>query len=99
MLRFYGWGMTSKAATSPVVDEFKDAFRGHPAGVAIITAMGPSGPVGLTASSVASVSAQPPMLAFSLASAEGSAGVILDADTIVVHLDRKSTRLNSSHWE
>ena len=78
--------MTSKAATSPVVDEFKDAFRGHPAGVAIITAMGPSGPVGLTASSVASVSAQPPMLAFSLASAEGSAGVILDADTIVVHL-------------
>lgn len=78
--------MTSTAAARPVVDEFKDAFRGHPAGVAIITATGPSGPVGLTASSVASVSAEPPILAFSLASTEGSAGVISNADTIVVHL-------------
>ena len=72
--------------TNPVVDEFKDAFRGHPAGVAIITASGPDGPVGLTASSVTSVSAVPPILAFSLASAQGSAGVIAGSDTIVVHL-------------
>ncbi|MBF4994617.1 flavin reductase [Arthrobacter gandavensis] len=78
--------MTSTAVTSPVVDEFKDAFRGHPAGVAIITAAGTEGPVGLTASSVSSVSAVPPILAFSLASTEGSAGVIATADTIVVHL-------------
>lgn len=72
--------------TPPVVDEFKNAFRGHPAGVAIITAAGAEGPVGLTASSVSSVSAVPPILAFSLASTEGSAGVIASADTIVVHL-------------
>lgn len=78
--------MTSTAVTSSVTDEFKDAFRGHPAGVAIITALGPNGPVGLTASSVASVSAVPPMLAFSLASTEGSAGVIAEAETILVHL-------------
>jgi len=78
--------MTSKAVTNPVVDEFKEAFRGHPAGVAIITAAGPTGPVGLTASSVTSVSAVPPILAFSLASTEGSAGVIAEAGTIVVHL-------------
>lgn len=78
--------MTSTAVTHPVVDEFKDAFRGHPAGVAIITAAGAEGPVGLTASSVSSVSAVPPILAFSLASTVGSAGVIAGADTIVVHL-------------
>ncbi|MBD7994899.1 flavin reductase family protein [Arthrobacter sp. Sa2CUA1] len=78
--------MTSTAVTNPVVDEFKDAFRGHPAGVAIITASGSDGPVGLTASSVASVSALPPILAFSLASTQGTAGVIAAADTIVVHL-------------
>ncbi|MFJ2660215.1 flavin reductase family protein [Arthrobacter koreensis] len=78
--------MTSTAVTPPVVDEFKNAFRGHPAGVAIITAAGAEGPVGLTASSVSSVSAVPPILAFSLASTEGSAGVIASADTIVVHL-------------
>lgn len=78
--------MTSTAVTPPVVDEFKNAFRGHPAGVAIITAAGAEGPVGLTASSVSSVSAVPPILAFSLASTEGSAGVVASADTIVVHL-------------
>lgn len=78
--------MTSTAVTPPVVDEFKNAFRGHPAGVAIITAAGAEGPVGLTASSVSSVSAVPPILAFSLASTEGSAGVIASAETIVVHL-------------
>lgn len=86
MLRFYRGSMTSTAVTPPVVDEFKNAFRGHPAGVAIITAAGAEGPVGLTASSVSSVSAVPPILAFSLASTEGSAGVIASADTIVVHL-------------
>lgn len=69
-----------------LTDLFKDAFRAHPAGVAVITAEGETGPVGLTASSVSSVSADPAILVFSLASAEGSAGVIASADTIVVHL-------------
>lgn len=69
-----------------LTDHFKDAFRAHPAGVAVITAQGGSGPVGLTASSVSSVSADPPILVFSLASAQGSAGVIAAADTVVVHL-------------
>lgn len=78
--------MTSTAVTHPLVDDFKDAFRGHPAGVAIITAEGSDGPVGLTASSVSSVSAVPPIVAFSLASAQGSAGVIGAAETVVVHL-------------
>ena len=69
-----------------VTDAFKDAFRAHPAGVAIITADGGSGPVGLTASSVSSVSAEPPILSFSLASTHGTAGVIAGSETVVVHL-------------
>jgi hypothetical protein len=39
-------------------DEFKSAFRNHPAGVAVITADAGYGPVGLTATSVISVSAE-----------------------------------------
>ncbi|WP_255867220.1 flavin reductase family protein [Arthrobacter sp. zg-Y844] len=69
-----------------VTDAFKDAFRAHPAGVAIITADGGSGPVGLTASSVSSVSAEPPILSFSLASTHGTAGLIAASETVVVHL-------------
>ncbi len=67
-------------------DEFKAVFRGHPGGVAVITAEGPTGPVALTATSVASVSAEPPLLVFSV-SAQSSAGpTLLAAETIVVHL-------------
>lgn len=65
---------------------FKAAFGGHPAGVSIITADIGTGPVGITASSVASVSAEPPILAFSLASQKGSAAAIAVADSLVVHL-------------
>ena len=68
------------------VDDFKAAFRNHPAGVAIITAQGASGPVGLTASSVFSVSANPPMVAFSLSAHSSSAPAIREAGTVVVHL-------------
>ena len=67
-------------------DLFKAAFRGHPAGVALITARTADGPSGLTASSVASLSVDPPALSFSVTRATGSAGAILSADSYVVHL-------------
>ena len=47
-------------------DDFKAAFRHHPAGVAVITADAGRGPVMLTATSVSSVSAEPALLMFSL---------------------------------
>ncbi|GAB3045251.1 flavin reductase family protein [Sediminivirga luteola] len=74
--------------TSPhsSAEAFKAAFRVHPAGVAIIAAAGPDGPVGLTASSVASVSAEPPALSFSVAQSGGSAGGVLQAETFSVNL-------------
>lgn len=69
-----------------VADLFKAAFREHPAGIALITATTPEGPVGLTASSVASVGLDPVALTFSVTRATGSAGALLSADTILVHL-------------
>lgn len=65
---------------------FKGAFRHHAAGVAIITADGEQGPVALTATSVISVSADPPVLAFSLSADSGSASNIKAAKSLVVHL-------------
>ena len=46
--------MSTAPVPTTVGDGLKAAFRTHPAGVAIITASTPAGPVGLTASSVAS---------------------------------------------
>lgn len=67
-------------------DDFRLAFRNHPAGVAVITADAGDGPIGLTATSVISVSAEPPLLMFSLSSGSSSAPAIRAARTIVVHL-------------
>lgn len=72
-------------ATTPDTTLFREAFRNHPAGLAVITAAGPSGPVGLTASSVSSVSADPPALMFSL-SGTSTAPVLAAAETVLVHL-------------
>lgn len=73
-------------AASALTTDFKAAFGGHPSGVAVITADSGTGPAGITASSVASVSAEPPLLAFSLAAQSGSAAALAVAETVVVHL-------------
>lgn len=68
------------------VDAFTAAFRQHAAGVAVITADNGNGPVGLTATSVFSVSVEPALLVFSLSELSSSAPTIAAADTVVVHL-------------
>ncbi len=67
-------------------DEFKLAFRNHPAGVAVVTADAGEGPVALTATSVFSVSAEPPLLVFSASRFSSATPTITAADTVVVHL-------------
>jgi flavin reductase (DIM6/NTAB) family NADH-FMN oxidoreductase RutF len=67
-------------------EEFKLAFRNHPAGVAVITADAGDGPVGLTATSVFSISAEPPLLVFSISNTASSADAISRASTVVIHL-------------
>lgn len=66
-------------------EQLKTAFRRYPTGVAVISAAGPDGPVGLTASSVASVSVAPPALSFSVSQSRSARG-ILEAPSFVVHL-------------
>lgn len=70
----------------PTADDFKAAFRNHSAGVSVITADPGDGPVGLTATSVFSVSANPPMLVFSLSGNSSSAPALRRSETVVVHL-------------
>ncbi|MGP3533223.1 flavin reductase family protein [Microbacterium sp. RD1] len=67
-------------------DDFRHAFRHHPAGVAIITADAGDGPVAMTVSSVASVSIDPPTLVFSASPMSSSTPTISRAETVVVHL-------------
>ncbi|UUT34424.1 flavin reductase family protein [Microbacterium elymi] len=73
-------GMSLSAA------EFKALFRGHPGGVAVITADAGDGPVALTATSVASVSAEPPLLIFSISGQSSASPVLARAETVIVHL-------------
>ena len=65
---------------------FRHAFRRHPAGVALVTAATADGFVGLTASSVASVSADPAVVSFSVSRSSGSAAGLLAAGEVSVHL-------------
>lgn len=64
---------------------FRSAFRGHPAGVAVITATGER-PAGFTATSLISVSAHPPALAFGIDTASSSWPVFARAGHVGVHL-------------
>lgn len=67
-------------------EDFKLAFRNHAAGVAVITADAGNGPVGLTATSVFSVSTEPALFVFSVSDQSSAAPTIRQADTLVVHL-------------
>lgn len=67
-------------------DTFRSVFRRHPAGVSVVTLDGPSGPVGFTATSLASLSLDPPLLSLSIASASSCWPAVLAASTLVVHL-------------
>src|SRR5699024_9144610 len=58
----------------------------YPGGVTVITADPGDGPVAFTATSLASVSADPALVVFSLSAQSSSAPAILRAQTIVVHI-------------
>ena len=65
-------------------EQYKQVFRRHPAGVAVVTLLDGGRPVGFTATSVISVSAAPPLLAFSLASGSSSWPALSRAATLAV---------------
>jgi len=78
--------LNSRPGATVTPDEFKAAFRNHPAGVAVITADAGQGPVALTATSVTSISISPPLLIFSVSDRSSSTPAIRKAETVVVHL-------------
>ncbi|HEV7185069.1 MAG TPA: flavin reductase family protein [Leifsonia sp.] len=78
--------MTFDAAIAdPIgIDEYRTLFRRHPAGVAVVALRHGGRPVGFTATSVISVSAAPPLLAFSLQATSSSWPAVRTATTLAV---------------
>jgi flavin reductase (DIM6/NTAB) family NADH-FMN oxidoreductase RutF len=67
-------------------DLLRSVFRRHAAGVAVITAQGDAGPVGFTATSLTSVSAEPPLLSFGISTGASSWPAISTTEHIGVHI-------------
>jgi len=65
---------------------FRSLFRRHAAGVAIVTAAVDGELVGMTVTSLISVSASPPLVAFSLSATSSATPLLRRARTAVMHL-------------
>ena len=78
-----GTGPDGPSQVSPT--DFKSVFRRHPAGVAVVTFSHEGTLYGFTATSVISVSADPPVLTFSIDSSSSSWAALAEADTLVVN--------------
>ncbi|MEU1597390.1 flavin reductase family protein [Streptomyces sp. NPDC005708] len=77
-------GLGTPQLASP--DLLRSVFRRHAAGVAVITAQGGGRPVGFTATSLTSVSAEPPLISFGIRAGSSSWAVISEADHVGVHI-------------
>ncbi len=64
----------------------RSVFRRHAAGVAVITAQSGGRPAGFTATSLNSVSADPPMLSFTIGTGASSWPAVRDSDHLGVHI-------------
>ena len=67
-------------------EDFRAAFRHHPAGVALVTATVDGQHYGLTISSLASLSIDPVAVSFSLTKESGAAGAVLAAPSFMIHM-------------
>ncbi|WP_035874809.1 flavin reductase family protein [Cryobacterium sp. MLB-32] len=66
---------------------FKHAFRRHAAGVAAISTLAEDGsPVGFTATSLASLSAVPPLATFNMARSASTWPAIVHNDRVIIHM-------------
>jgi flavin reductase (DIM6/NTAB) family NADH-FMN oxidoreductase RutF len=68
------------------LDAFKQTFRRHAAGVAVITSVTPDGtPVGFTATSLASLAAVPPLATFNMARISSAWPAMTVGNRVVIH--------------
>lgn len=73
-------------------EDARQLFRKLAAGVTVVTSRGPHGPVGLTASSVTSVSLRPPMLLVCVTTRSRTLAAIRHRRCFAVHLLRDDQR-------
>lgn len=82
-------GLTGRVE-APFADDpsvFKLAFRRHAAGVAAVTGRTPEGtPVGFTATSLASLAAEPPLATFNLSRVSTAWPAVTGTTHVVIHL-------------
>lgn len=69
-----------------LAERFREGFRGHAAAVALVCAPTPDGPVGLTVSSLVSVSAHPAMVSFSVDRRSATGALLVESERLVAHL-------------
>jgi flavin reductase (DIM6/NTAB) family NADH-FMN oxidoreductase RutF len=76
--------------SSPDPRDFRNALGAFATGVAVVTAAGPDGPVGLTTNAVASVSLDPPMFLVCFAVSSRTLPVVREAGHLAVSVLRAS---------
>lgn len=69
-----------------LTDRFRNAFRTYPTGVAILSATLDGQPMGMTVSSLASLTLDPLAVSFSISNAAGAGGNFLQASGLVFNL-------------
>jgi flavin reductase (DIM6/NTAB) family NADH-FMN oxidoreductase RutF len=80
-------GATGDTPAPVDLTAFRDAFRRHAAGVAIVTARRPDGiPVGFTATSLASLAAVPPLASFNMARTASAWSAVAETDHVIIHM-------------
>jgi flavin reductase (DIM6/NTAB) family NADH-FMN oxidoreductase RutF len=79
--------MTSCIDVATVItpELYRAVFRRYAAGVVVVTADAGHGPAGFTATSLASISLDPPLVSFALSTNASSWPTIAAADTVVVN--------------
>jgi len=76
----------------------RDALGRFATGVTVVTALGPEGPVGITANSFASVSLDPPLVLWSPARASSRFPVFAEAEHFAIHVLGADQRDLAAHF-
>jgi flavin reductase (DIM6/NTAB) family NADH-FMN oxidoreductase RutF len=78
--------MSARLDVQPGIEAaaFRSLFRVHPAGVTVVCADAGSGPAGFTATSLTSVSLDPPLVSFAVATGSSAWPAIRDAASLTV---------------
>lgn len=77
---------------------FRDAFGSFATGVAVVTAPGADGPVGLTTNAITSVSLDPPLFLVCFAATSRTLPVVRDAGRLAVSILRASQESMASRF-